>query len=206
MEREERPLADLDQHVRELLLDELEGGYGPSELLPLFRVSQCGLVAVPRRPHRAPDDAVSGLAQAGEWSAEAPGFRQHCALREADVLEPDVALDRSPHGELGRYICGREAFRVCRNEKASDRVLLFVSARPDYGDIGDGGQPDPTLLPFQDPVGAVLPGEGLHARRVWAGVRLGEAETADSLSSRHRRQPPLFLVLRSELVDGAHGE
>src|SRR5215208_934265 len=149
MEREERPLADLDQHVRELLLDELEGCNRPSELLPLFRVSQCGLVAVPRRPHRAPDDAVSGLAQAGEWSAEAPGFGQHGALREADVLESDVALDRSPHGELGRYICGREAFRVCSNEKASDGVLLFVSARPDYGDIGDGGQPDPTLPPFK---------------------------------------------------------
>src|SRR5688500_9464144 len=40
VEREERPLADLDQHVRELLLHQLERCYGPSELLPLLGVGQ----------------------------------------------------------------------------------------------------------------------------------------------------------------------
>src|SRR5215217_4031255 len=166
MEREERPLADLDQHVGELLLDELERCNGPSELLPLDSVSQCGLVAVPRRPHRAPDDAVPGFAQAGEWSAESPGLGQHRALGEADVLELYVTLDRSPHRELGGYVCGRESWRICWDQEAADGVLLFIGTSPYDGDVGDSGKPDPTLLSVQDPVGAVLPGEGLHARRV----------------------------------------
>src|SRR5829696_10211234 len=82
VKREERTLADLDQHVRKLLLDELERCYGPSELFTLDSVSQGGLVAVPRRPHRAPDDAVPGFAQAGEWSTEASGLGQHRAIGE----------------------------------------------------------------------------------------------------------------------------
>src|SRR5829696_167173 len=163
MECEERPLADLDQHVSKLLLDELEGCNGPAELLPLDSVGQRGLVAVPGRPHRAPDDAVPGFAQAGEWSAEAPGPGQHRIIRKADVLEPYVALDRSPHRELGGYVCGREPSRICWDEEASDGVILFIGTRPDDGDVGDGGKPDPTLLPVQDPVGAVLPGEGPQA-------------------------------------------
>src|SRR5918994_2238942 len=142
MKREECPFTDLDLHVRELLLDELEGCNGPSELLPLSGVSQCGLVAVPRRPHRAPDDAVSGLVQAGEWSAEAPGLGQHRVLGESDVLELDIALDRSPHRELGGYVCGREALRIGGDEEAADRVLLFVRSRPDDGDVCYGGEPD----------------------------------------------------------------
>src|SRR5215204_7445147 len=40
VQREERSFADFDQHVRQLLLDELEGGYGPPELFPLLRVVQ----------------------------------------------------------------------------------------------------------------------------------------------------------------------
>src|SRR5215217_7395546 len=40
MQREECSLADFDQHVRQLLLDELEGGYGPPELFSLLRVVQ----------------------------------------------------------------------------------------------------------------------------------------------------------------------
>src|SRR5688500_4549511 len=77
VKREERTLSDLNQHVRQLLLDELEGSNRPSELLPLFRVSKCGLVTVPRCTQRAPDDAVSSLAKAGEWSAKAFRFGQH---------------------------------------------------------------------------------------------------------------------------------
>src|SRR5215210_6929775 len=77
MKREERSLADLDQHVRELLLHELERGYGPSELLPLLRVGQRRFVAVPRRPHRTPDDPVPRLVQAGEGPAETLRLREH---------------------------------------------------------------------------------------------------------------------------------
>src|SRR5215204_2610213 len=156
VEREERPLADLDEHVRQLLLHELEAGYGLAELLPLLGVRERGLEAVPRRPHRAPDDSVPGLAQAGERPAQAAGLGQHRALGEADVFEMDVALDRSPHRELGGYVLRREAFRICGYEEAANGVVPFVRACPDYGYLGYGGEPDPTLLPVQDPVGSLL--------------------------------------------------
>src|SRR5215210_4870301 len=87
VQREQRTLLYLEHHVHELLLRELEPGYGLAELLAPSGVLQRRLIAVPRRTHRAPDDAVAGLAEAGERPAQPLRLREHRSFGEPDVLQ-----------------------------------------------------------------------------------------------------------------------
>src|ERR671916_2282823 len=97
---QERALVDLQHHVDELLLGELEGGYGLAELLAPLGVSQGALEAAPRRPHRAPDYAITRLVEAGERSPKALGAGQDSGLGEPHALQEQVALHRGAHTDL----------------------------------------------------------------------------------------------------------
>src|SRR5690606_37673587 len=98
---EQLRLLDLDGHVDELLLRELETGDRLTELHARRRVLQGGLVAVTRGAHDAPSDAVPGLVEARERRPQTSGLRKARALGQADVAERDVALDRRAHRQLG---------------------------------------------------------------------------------------------------------
>ena len=66
---------------------------------------------------------------------------------------------------------------------------------------------DPLLLAVEDPgVAVALGGRGEAAAGAGADQRLGQAEAADLLEARHRRQPFLLLLLGAEQSDRAHGE
>ena len=58
----------------------------------------------------------------------------------------------------------------------------------------------------QDVLVAVAAGRGLQRHGVGAVLRLGEPEGADLLHPRHRRQPPLALLLGAEHRDRLHRE
>src|SRR5262249_30764008 len=65
----------------------------------------------------------------------------------------------------------------------------------------------PLLLPVEDPAVAVAPRGGEEApRRARADLGLGQAERADALEARHRRQPAPLLLLGAAEVDRAHRE
>jgi len=86
VQREQCALLYLKRHVHELLLRELESGDGLAELLAPSGVLERSLVAVPRCPHRAPDDAVAGLTEAGERPAQPLRLGEHRAFGEPDVF------------------------------------------------------------------------------------------------------------------------
>src|SRR4028119_2378680 len=192
VQREQRTLLYLERHVHELLLRELEPGDRLAELLAPSGVLERRLVAVPRRAHRARDDAVAGLTETGERPAQSLRLWEHRASWEPDVFQGQVALHRDPHGELRGDVLGAEAGRICRDQEAA---YAIVRLGPDHRHGGDGAHPDPTLLSVQDPAASVFAGEGLHAGRIAAGPGLGEAEATDGLALRHPWQPLPLLPL-----------
>src|SRR3546814_3055860 len=55
------------------------------------------------------------------------------------------------------------------------------------------------------PAAGDLSGAGSHPGEIRAGMRLGEADTADNLAPDHRRQPSPLLGFAGEPRDGAGG-
>src|SRR4051795_788244 len=72
VQRHQLPLAQLDRHVGELLLGELEAADRRAELRPGSRVLQRRLIARAGRAERSPQDAVARLVQAGQRAAQPP--------------------------------------------------------------------------------------------------------------------------------------
>ena len=69
-----------------------------------------------------------------------------------------------------------EARHALLDEKAADAL---VGLRPHDGDVGDAAVGDPALDAGDDELIAVGAGAGLHAARIGAVIRFGQAEAAD---------------------------
>src|SRR4051812_14348489 len=202
-QRNQQAFLDLQHHVDELLLGELERRDRRTELAALQRVAQGGLVGVAGGTHRAPDDPVASLVEAGERALEAAGAGQDRVGGQPHRVEGDVALDGGAHGELRLDRGGGEAVGGRRDDEPPNAL---VRPRPDDRHVRDRGQADPALGAGQHPAVTVADGARGHARRVAARRRLGQPETADQIARGHARQPALLLLVGAELRDGAHRE
>ena len=91
------------------------------------------------------------------------------------------------------------------DDEALDLVVVVV-AGPDDDQVGEGGVADPLLLAVEHP--ARRRRGGRSSRRPPAMsepvLGLGQAEGADQLHPRHRRQPALLLLVGAAEVDRAH--
>src|SRR5262249_12404761 len=107
--------------------------------------------------------------------------------------------------DLVLHLLDAEARRgLVFDDEAFDLVVGYI-ARPNDRDITPGRVADPPLLAIQDPgVAFTLRRRGEAAASSRAHQRLGPAEAADLSHARHRRQPLLFLLLRSNDCDRTH--
>src|SRR5207247_1670569 len=103
--------GDVSQHVGQLVLDQLEGGERPAELLPALDVGQGALVGGDRVPQPLPGDRLAALGQAAAGVGESPRAGQPVVGGNADVVEPDLGLQAGPVGGLAgddlRLVAGR---------------------------------------------------------------------------------------------------
>src|ERR671920_1877726 len=141
--------------------------------------------------------------EAGEGALEPFGLGEHRPFGEPDLFEEEFALDRGAHRKLARYVSGGEPLSRRGHEEAANAV---IGLGPHDCHVGYGSHPDPTLPAVQDPLRALLAGEGLHAGRIAPRLGLGEAEAAYRLTFGQPREPLVLLLLGAELVDGAHRE
>src|SRR5450755_2301295 len=88
---------------------------------------------------------------------------------------------------------GSKARRPLLDQVGAD--IAGVVAGPDDDHVGEGRVADPALGAVQDEVLAVAPSSGLQRDGVRAVLCLGQAERADRLQTRHRRQPARLLLL-----------
>ena len=195
VQREQEALLQLERHVGELGLGELEAADRPAELLAGRRVRQRGLQAVAGRAQRAPDDAESGLGQAGERRLE-PGARRGSRAESgtrtsSSVISPVLDARSDILCLISRAVKPGVSVGTAKPATPS------VGTRPDHRHVGDRRVGDPHLAAVEHPVGAVAAGPGRHVGRVGAVVGLGQAEAADQLAGRHARQPSLLLLLAS---------
>ena len=109
--------------------------------------------------------------------------------------------DRRPQRQLVRHVAGRETRRARRHDESDDP---FFGPGPHDRDVGDRTVGDPHLRAVEDPVGAVAPCGGAHARRVGPEVRLGQPEASDDVTGGHRGQPLVALFLTAPAVDREH--
>ena len=166
--------------------------------------AQRRLEAVAGGAERAPHDAVARLVEARERPAQPARVGKQRGCRQPHVVEVQLGLDRRPHRQL-RLDRRRRGSPARRSARRSPRTPSSVCAQT-TATCAIEASPIHRFAPVEHPVVAVAAGEGLHARRVGAGARLGEPEAADHLALRHPRQPLLLLLLAAVPVDRAHRE
>src|SRR3546814_5715842 len=83
-------------------------------------------------------------------------------------------------------------------------TTLFRSGDDD-GDLRRTAIGDELLDAVELPAAGDLSGAGSHPGEIRAGMRLGEADTADNLAPDHPRQPSPLLGFAGEPRDGAGG-
>src|ERR1019366_4575930 len=88
--------GEIDGHARELALGELEPADRTAELLALARVLQCGLERAPRGAHRAPQDAVASLVQAGQRPNETADLWEHRVVWQTHPVQDQLTGDGGP--------------------------------------------------------------------------------------------------------------
>jgi hypothetical protein len=87
-------LLQLQRHVGQLGLGELERRERPVEHLTVDRVRDRRFEAVPRRTEGPEDDPEPGLVQAGKRPAQARHLGQHRVRRESNALQDQLARHR----------------------------------------------------------------------------------------------------------------
>src|SRR5882757_5136579 len=70
MHRQQKSLLQFQRHIGELLLGQLESGHRAIERLPIYRVRNGRLQAVPGRAQSAEYNAEARLVQTGQWAAQ----------------------------------------------------------------------------------------------------------------------------------------
>src|SRR4249920_2460076 len=109
VQRQQESLLQLQRHVRQLCLSELQRGEWSVEHLTRDGVVDGGFQTVSRRAERTEDDAESGLVQAGERSAQTSHGRKHSIAWQADVLQYQLGGYRSSQRQLLGDLGGRES-------------------------------------------------------------------------------------------------
>ncbi len=124
-ECEKHAVGQLDRHLGQLVLGQLEGGDGTTELLPLHAVGQGCLESGSGRTHGAPDDAVASLVQAGQRPFEAAHLADPqvlelvCPARGAGIgIDALIAPDRE--GPATLYV-------VCEGGSAASTAPLATA-------------------------------------------------------------------------------
>src|SRR3954471_11902890 len=110
--RHELRLLELQHHVDELALGELEAGDRPPVLHARLRVLERRLVTRAPGADRAPADAVARLVQARERPAHALDLGQHRVGGQAHVVERELGADRRAQRQLVVDVRDREALGV----------------------------------------------------------------------------------------------
>src|SRR5277367_1365036 len=192
-------------HLSEQVLHQLERADGLAELHALLRVFERGLISAHRASSGHPRHGVACHLQHLRGVAERVATLEAVRFRNPNVLQRDVTVLDDLEGNLVLDLFDTEARRrLVLDDEALDLVVGDI-ARPDNRDIAPGSIADPSLLAIEDPgVALSLGGSQQAAARTRSHQRLGQAETADLLEARHRRQPLLLLLFRSVDVDGAH--
>jgi len=194
---------DFGLHVGEFFLDELVVRERAAELLARERVVARGMPAKLGRAERAPSDAVSRLVQAVERAGKAARAGQQVFLRHEHFFQHDFAGRRCAQTHLAADCRCAEAVHAALDDKAADDAVQF---RPDHGEVGDRGVGDPGFVAVQVIAAAGFFGARAHAAGVGAVPRLGQAEAADGLAARQRRQKFLFLLLAAVCKNRMHDQ
>ena len=138
-------------------------------------------------------DAVARLVEAAEGAGEAAGLGQERLFWHLDIVEDDLAGDRGAKAHLALDRRRRETLGAALDEEAVDALVLELG--PDHGEIGDRRIGNPHLRAIEHESATDALGPGLHAARIGAEVRLGEAERAEKRLVDQRRQPRPLLLL-----------
>ncbi len=189
LERQELHVRDLRKHLGELRLNELVRRDGLArELHAVLRVVHRAVEAGRRRADDAPRDAEARRREAGERALHAADVRQDGVLRDAHVLENQLARDAGAQAGLLVNELGREALGVGRDEEAADLAVDAADLRPDERELARLPLVIQRLVPLRTQLSPSSTADGAHARGVRAVVRLGQPEAADDLAPRHLGQ------------------
>src|SRR5882672_5471298 len=196
---------DVGEHLGEKVLNELERADGLSELHALLRVPDRMLVGAHLAPRRLPAHEIARHAEHPRGVAERRVGLEAVRLGHPAVVQRDLAVLDHLERDLVLNLFDAEAGRrLVLDDEALDLVVGDV-ARPDDRDITPRRVADPSLLAVEDPrVAFALRRRQQAATTARAHQRLGQAEAADLLHARHRRQPLLLLLFRPAEVDRAH--
>ena len=172
---------------------------------PLLGVFERRLVGAHRASGRHPGHSVARHLQDLRGVAERVAALEAVRLRHAAVLQGDVAVLDNLERDLVLNLLDAKAWRrLVLDDEALDLVIGEIP-RPDDRNVAPRSVADPPLLAIEDPGIALAFRRGQQAAgRAGTNQRLGQAEAADLLEARHRRQPLLLLLLRSVDIDGAH--
>src|SRR5439155_436192 len=137
--------------------------------------------------------------------AERVAALQTVGFRHTHVLEGNLAVLDHFERNLVLYLFDAKAGRsLVLDDEALDLVVGDV-ARPDDGNITPWRVANPALLAVENPaIPFAFGGRSHSSARSRTHQRLSEAEATDLFPARHRRQPFLFLLLRSIEIDRAH--
>src|SRR5215470_9727713 len=194
------------KHLGKKVLNELERADRLSELQSLLCVLERVLVGAHLDTRRLPCNEVPRPAQYARGVAEGlSAGREPIYLRHPAVLHGDLTVLDHLERDLVQHLLDAEAGRgLVFDNEALDLVVGQVAC-PDDRDITPRCVADPPFLAIEDPsVAFALRRRGEAAAGSRADQRLGEAEAADLFHARHRRQPLLFLLLRSSDRDRTH--
>ena len=137
------PLPQLDRHVGELRLGELEAGDRPARTARGRGVRERRLEAVAGRADRAEDDAEARLGRGSRAGRAGPCASGSTASAGSRTSSRTSSLVTEARSDSLWWISGaREARRVGRDDEAADAV---VGPRPDDRDVGDRAVGDPHL-------------------------------------------------------------
>src|SRR5262249_30120411 len=120
------------------------------------------------------------------------------------VLETDRCILDDAQCHLVLHLFRRETRCAFFDHESLDLIVVDV-ASPDDRQVCKGRVADAPFLPVQAPVlAATLGRRGKATRGTGANIGLRQTECADFLSPLHRRQPTLFLLIRTAKIDRSH--
>ena len=185
---------------------------GGAKAGPLFGVGQRHLKAAPCHAHALRGNADAPAFQATQRNLVAlalganPVFKRNAALVKVDLRRVAAVL-----ADLVFQPCHNIARRIGRHQKGAHALLAgaLVGHGNDDGDVAVLATGDELLDAIQHIVIAVSDRCGAQGRGVAAHMRLGQAEGAEHLPLRQRREPVALLlrvaVAQQDGVDRAVG-
>ena len=200
--------GELDGHLRQFFLDELEIGERLPELFAVARILQ-------RFPQRPRGHAARGGTHGGAQPVER-------AETQTVTLALLAQAQRGAHpavieGDLTQGMGGTQDLRtgegktrrVRRHDKAGNsfRSQRRVSRGEDRVKVRNAGIGDEGLLPLQHVVSTVAPRAGGQRRDIGSRVRFGHGKRGHGTAFEHGRKPPLFQlgIIRTQDRQGTQG-